>query len=104
MTGELIRSNVLNTEKGPPVHLDINVIDTSGCKPVTDAYVELWGTNATVRSKPAINLSPITDYNRAYTLVCKQGATVMEPTQPSSPTLCEVSSPPPKMELLRSLP
>lgn len=47
VTGELIRSNVLNTEKGPPVHLDINVIDTSGCKPVTDAYVELWGTNAT---------------------------------------------------------
>jgi len=23
------------------------VIDTSGCKPVTDAYVELWGCNST---------------------------------------------------------
>lgn len=27
--------------------MDINVVDVSGCKPVTDAYVELWGCNAT---------------------------------------------------------
>ncbi|PVH95762.1 aromatic compound dioxygenase [Periconia macrospinosa] len=47
VTGELIRQDVLNGEKGPVTHLDINVINTSGCKPVTDAYVELWGTNGT---------------------------------------------------------
>ncbi|KAF2678891.1 aromatic compound dioxygenase [Lentithecium fluviatile CBS 122367] len=47
VTGELIRKDLLNTEKGAITHLDINVIDTSGCKPVTDAYVELWGSNAT---------------------------------------------------------
>ncbi|KAF2875996.1 Intradiol ring-cleavage dioxygenase [Massariosphaeria phaeospora] len=45
--GELIRSDVLTGEKGAITHLDINIIDTSGCKPVTDAYVELWGSNAT---------------------------------------------------------
>ncbi|KAF2261228.1 aromatic compound dioxygenase [Lojkania enalia] len=47
VTGELIRSDVLTGEKGAITHLDINVIDTTTCSPVTDAYVELWGTNAT---------------------------------------------------------
>ncbi|KAF1952968.1 aromatic compound dioxygenase, partial [Byssothecium circinans] len=47
VTGELIRQDLLNTEKGAVTHLDINVIDTTGCKPVTDAYVEVWGSNAT---------------------------------------------------------
>ncbi|KAH8723870.1 Intradiol ring-cleavage dioxygenase [Phaeosphaeriaceae sp. PMI808] len=47
VTGELIRSDLLTGEKGAITHLDINVIDTSGCKPVTNAYVELWGTNST---------------------------------------------------------
>ncbi|ORY13960.1 Intradiol ring-cleavage dioxygenase [Clohesyomyces aquaticus] len=45
--GELIRQDLLTGEKGVVTHLDINVIDTSGCKPVTDAYVEMWGTNST---------------------------------------------------------
>lgn len=47
--GELIRPDITNTEKGAITYLDINVVDTSTCKPVTDAYVELWGSNATVR-------------------------------------------------------
>jgi protocatechuate 3,4-dioxygenase beta subunit len=46
----LIRQDLLTGEKGAVTHLDINVIDTTGCKPVTDAYVEMWGTNATVSS------------------------------------------------------
>ena len=47
VTGELIRQDILTGEKGAVTHLDINVVDTSSCKPVTDAYVEMWGTNAT---------------------------------------------------------
>lgn len=47
VTGELVRQDLLNTEKGAITHLDINVIDTTTCKPVTDAYVELWGCNST---------------------------------------------------------
>jgi protocatechuate 3,4-dioxygenase beta subunit len=47
VAGELIRSDVLTGEKGAITHLDINVIDVSTCKPVTDAYVELWGCNST---------------------------------------------------------
>lgn len=38
---------MLTGEKGAITHLDINVVDTSTCKPVTDAYVELWGCNST---------------------------------------------------------
>ncbi|KAF2247482.1 aromatic compound dioxygenase [Trematosphaeria pertusa] len=45
--GELIRQDLLTGEKGAVTHLDINVVDTSTCKPVTDAYVEMWGTNST---------------------------------------------------------
>jgi protocatechuate 3,4-dioxygenase beta subunit len=37
----------LTGEKGAVTHLDVNIIDTSSCKPVTDAYVEIWGSNAT---------------------------------------------------------
>jgi len=47
VSGELIRSDVLTGEKGAITHLDINVIDVTTCKPITDAYVELWGCNAT---------------------------------------------------------
>jgi protocatechuate 3,4-dioxygenase beta subunit len=53
VSGELIRSNVLpgvtgKDEKGVITHLDINVIDVTTCKPVTNAFVELWGCNSTV--------------------------------------------------------
>jgi protocatechuate 3,4-dioxygenase beta subunit len=47
VTGELVRQDILTGEKGAITHLDINIIDTSSCKPVTDAYVEMWGSNAT---------------------------------------------------------
>ncbi|KAL5119385.1 hypothetical protein ACEQ8H_002654 [Pleosporales sp. CAS-2024a] len=47
VSGELIRSDIVTGEKGAITHVDINVIDTSGCRPITDAYVELWGTNST---------------------------------------------------------
>jgi len=47
VTGELIRQDLLTGEKGAVTHLDINVIDVTTCKPVTDAYVEMWGTNST---------------------------------------------------------
>ncbi|KAF2276585.1 aromatic compound dioxygenase, partial [Westerdykella ornata] len=47
VSGELIRQDVLTGEKGAITHLDINLVDTTTCKPVTDAYVELWGANST---------------------------------------------------------
>ncbi|KAI8932424.1 hypothetical protein NX059_010610 [Plenodomus lindquistii] len=47
VSGELIREDVLTGEKGAITHLDINVVDTSSCTPVTNAFVELWGANST---------------------------------------------------------
>ncbi|KAF9732820.1 hypothetical protein PMIN06_010592 [Paraphaeosphaeria minitans] len=47
VVGELVRQNLLTGEKGAITHLDINVVDTSTCKPVTDAYLEMWGSNST---------------------------------------------------------
>ncbi|KAF2010500.1 protocatechuate dioxygenase [Aaosphaeria arxii CBS 175.79] len=47
VAGELIRKDLLTGEKGAITHFDLNIIDTSTCKPITDAYVEIWGSNAT---------------------------------------------------------
>ena len=47
VSGELIRQDIVTGEKGAITHLDVNIIDVSTCKPVTDAYVEMWGANST---------------------------------------------------------
>ncbi|KAH7377399.1 Intradiol ring-cleavage dioxygenase [Pyrenochaeta sp. MPI-SDFR-AT-0127] len=47
VTGELVRQDILTGEKGAITHIDLNIIDTSSCKPIKDAYVEIWGSNAT---------------------------------------------------------
>ncbi|KAK1830955.1 Intradiol ring-cleavage dioxygenase [Podospora conica] len=50
INGELVRSSLVDDEWTPwgyALHLDILVIDTSTCDPVTDAYVEIWSANAT---------------------------------------------------------
>jgi protocatechuate 3,4-dioxygenase beta subunit len=47
VSGELARKDLLNGQKGAVTHLDINIIDTTSCSPVSDAYVEMWGANAT---------------------------------------------------------
>ena len=48
VSGELIRSDVLENSKGVKLNLDINVIDVTTCKPIPNVYVELWGCNSTV--------------------------------------------------------
>ncbi|KAF2843050.1 aromatic compound dioxygenase [Patellaria atrata CBS 101060] len=47
VSGELIRSDVLEGTQGVKLNLDINVIDVSTCKPIPNIYVELWGCNST---------------------------------------------------------
>ncbi|KKZ67698.1 hypothetical protein EMCG_01063 [[Emmonsia] crescens] len=52
VAGELIRQDIRSgvggkTETGVVLHLDINVIDVSNCRPIPDAYVEIWGCNST---------------------------------------------------------
>lgn len=49
LTGELIRSSLVESQPGIPLHLDLLVIDTSTCLPLVDptVYIELWSANAT---------------------------------------------------------
>lgn len=49
MTGELIRTNIVEDQEGVPLYLDIQMIDTNTCDPVPDVYLDLWHCNATVR-------------------------------------------------------
>lgn len=43
LTGELIRSSLVESQPGVPLHLDLLVIDTSTCTPLADptVYIEL---------------------------------------------------------------
>ncbi|KAM7208115.1 Intradiol ring-cleavage dioxygenase [Naviculisporaceae sp. PSN 640] len=47
VTGELIRTDLTDKEPGLPLYLDIQVLNIKTCKPVPNAYVEVWHTNAT---------------------------------------------------------
>lgn len=52
VTGDIIRKNVKDNEKGVDLHLDIQIVDINTCTPLKDLAVEIWSANATVRSSP----------------------------------------------------
>ncbi|GIZ46974.1 hypothetical protein CKM354_001007600 [Cercospora kikuchii] len=47
--GELIRSNVVESEysDGIPLHLEVQYYDIETCKPIPNVYVDIWNANAT---------------------------------------------------------
>ena len=47
VTGELIRKDITDGEKGVPLALDIQIVDTTTCEPVPAIYVDVWHCNAT---------------------------------------------------------
>ncbi|KAK7983550.1 hypothetical protein PG989_010952 [Apiospora arundinis] len=47
VSGELMRWNVTEGQKGVPLHLDIQFISTSNCAPVKDMIIDVWHSNAT---------------------------------------------------------
>lgn len=47
VTGEYIRSNVVETQEGVPLHIEFQIINVATCEPVEDAMMELWHANAT---------------------------------------------------------
>ncbi|KAI1847897.1 hypothetical protein JX266_006010 [Neoarthrinium moseri] len=47
VTGESIRTKLVDGEKGVPLHLDIQVIDVNTCKPLTGIFLEMWNANST---------------------------------------------------------
>ena len=42
VTGEFIRSKVVDGEQGVPLHLDFQLIDVNTCQPVKGVFVEMW--------------------------------------------------------------
>jgi protocatechuate 3,4-dioxygenase beta subunit len=47
VSGEMIRSNITDSEPGVPLHLDIQFVDIDSCEPVPRMVVDLWHANAT---------------------------------------------------------
>ncbi|KAK6359220.1 hypothetical protein TWF696_000384 [Orbilia brochopaga] len=47
VSGEYVRSDITDDQAGVELYLDIQVIDTNTCKPVSSAYFDAWHTNAT---------------------------------------------------------
>jgi protocatechuate 3,4-dioxygenase beta subunit len=46
VTGEQIRSNVVDGQVGVPMHLEMQYIDIKTCKPATNILVDIWSCNA----------------------------------------------------------
>ncbi|CAG9983593.1 unnamed protein product [Clonostachys byssicola] len=47
VSGESIRQNVVDGQKGVSITLDYQVIDVDSCEAIPDAYVEIWHCNST---------------------------------------------------------
>ncbi|RAL16159.1 intradiol ring-cleavage dioxygenase [Aspergillus homomorphus CBS 101889] len=47
VTGELIRKDITESQKGVPLYLDIQLVDSTTCEPVPDVYIDFWHCNAT---------------------------------------------------------
>lgn len=45
--GELIRSNITETQEGVPVHLEFQFVDCSTCEGVENMMLDVWAANAT---------------------------------------------------------
>ncbi|KAI4639377.1 hypothetical protein J4E93_009205 [Alternaria ventricosa] len=47
VTGELIRKNVVEDQKGIDLYLEVQYVDITTCEPVPHLFVDIWNTNAT---------------------------------------------------------
>jgi hypothetical protein len=48
VSGEQIRRNLTQNERGIPLTLDFQVVDAKTCQPLEDVAVDIWGCNTTV--------------------------------------------------------
>lgn len=46
----MIRENIVESEPGVPLYMDIQLIDTNTCNPLPNIYMDIWHCNSTVRS------------------------------------------------------
>lgn len=52
VSGELIRNDMSEDQAGVPLFLDLQMIDTNTCDPISGVYLDVWHCNATVHSPP----------------------------------------------------
>jgi hypothetical protein len=50
VSGDIVRKNVKENEKGVDLHLDIQVVDITTCTPLREQAIEIWSANATISS------------------------------------------------------
>ncbi|KAI4690372.1 hypothetical protein J4E81_007525 [Alternaria sp. BMP 2799] len=47
VTGEMIRKNVVEDQKGIDLYLEVQYVDITTCEPAPHLYVDIWNSNAT---------------------------------------------------------
>ncbi|KAJ5092468.1 hypothetical protein NUU61_007338 [Penicillium alfredii] len=47
VSGELIRENVVESQEGVPLYMDIQLINTKTCEPLPDIFMDFWHCNST---------------------------------------------------------
>lgn len=47
VSGEYVRDNIIETQEGIEMILDIQIIDVATCDPVIDSMIEIWSCNST---------------------------------------------------------
>lgn len=48
VSGELVRKDITDGQKGVSLTFDVQLIDTNTCKPISDVALEAWYANSTV--------------------------------------------------------
>jgi len=47
VSGELVRSNVVDGQEGVAIHLEYQYIDVSTCEPIEGLWIDTWNANST---------------------------------------------------------
>lgn len=88
VSGEQIRRNLTENERGIPLTLDFQVVDAKTCQPLEDVAVDIWGCNTTVSLG-----RPIPDYGSANCMVLKLTAYDRVSIAVSGPTTgCQITA------------
>lgn len=53
VSGEYVRSDITEAQEGVSVVLDVQIVDTTTCEPLSNVALEAWSTNATVSHVPS---------------------------------------------------
>ncbi|KAF9476770.1 extracellular dioxygenase-like protein [Pholiota conissans] len=45
--GEMVRNDIAEDQPGTPLYMELQIIDTTNCQPLSGAFVDVWQANAT---------------------------------------------------------